>query len=183
MDSKRLMILILIIISLFFVAKFAMQDSGKSGSDGGPVAQKQPGPYSEGSSDKAAEFSMNSISGGKIKLSDYAGKVIILDFWATWCPPCKAEIPFFIELYKQYKKDGLVIIGAALDEKSKVVSFVKKNGVNYPVGLGDQKLGQLYGGIRGIPTTFVIDRKGNIVSKYVGFRPKQVFEQDFLDLK
>ncbi|MBN2753292.1 MAG: TlpA family protein disulfide reductase [Candidatus Goldbacteria bacterium] len=127
----------------------------------------------------APDFSLTGIDGSTIKLSDYKGKVVILDFWATWCPPCKAEIPFFIELQSQYGKDGLAIIGAALDDAEKVKAFASQYGINYPIALADRDTATTYGGIRGIPTTFVIDKKGNVVRQYVGYRPKEVFEADF----
>lgn len=132
---------------------------------------------------KAPDFSLEALDGKTIRLSDYKGKVIILDFWATWCPPCKAEIPFFIELMKQYNKEDLQIIGIALDDIGRVRNFVKQNGMNYPVAIADQNTPIAYGGIQGIPTTFVIDKDGYIIQRYVGYRPKQVFEEDYLSLK
>lgn len=133
------------------------------------------------SNNKAPEFNLQDLNGKNVKLSDFKGKVVIINFWATWCPPCKAEIPDFIELYKTYQKKGLVILGIALDNKSKVEKFVKDNNVNYPILLGDQEVSNLYGGITGIPTTFIVDRKGNIKNVYVGLRTKEVFEKDIKD--
>ena len=127
----------------------------------------------------AYDFSLKSLDGKIIRLSDFKGKVVILDFWATWCPPCKAEIPSFVSLYNKLGKDGLVIIGAAVDEPGRVAQFVKDNSVTYPVVLPDQTVTDAYGGIRGIPTTFVIDKRGKIVRSYTGYRPEMVFESDF----
>jgi cytochrome c biogenesis protein CcmG/thiol:disulfide interchange protein DsbE len=135
------------------------------------------------SAEKAPDFNLTDIHGKPFRLSDYKGKVIILDFWATWCPPCKAEIPFFIELEKQYGKDGLAVLGAALDDPGKVKNFYKAHAMNYPVAVADQELSMVYGGIQGIPTTFVIDRDGYIREKFVGYRPKQVFEDLYLSIK
>jgi len=135
------------------------------------------------SAEKAPDFSLTGIDGKPFKLSDYAGKVIILDFWATWCPPCKAEIPFFIELKNQYGNKDLVILGAAMDDPSRVKTFYKSHGMNYPVAITSQEMGMQYGGIQGIPTTFVIDKEGYIREKFVGYRPKQVFEEAYLNLK
>ena len=133
--------------------------------------------------DKAPDFEIEDINGGKLKLSDYKGKIVILDFWDTWCPPCKKEIPDFIELYKAYK-DNVVIIGAAFAQRGKdaVKKFYKEYKINYPVGIATMDLAKEYGGIRGIPTTFVIDSDGKIFKKYVGFREKAVFENDIKDL-
>ncbi|MCX8094090.1 MAG: TlpA family protein disulfide reductase [Candidatus Goldbacteria bacterium] len=132
---------------------------------------------------KAPDFTLTSLNKNEIKLSNYKGKVVILDFWATWCPPCRAEIPFFIELYKQYKEEGLVIIGMAIDEKYKVEKFAKDFKINYPVVIGNEKIANDYGGIHGLPTTFIIDKEGNIREKFVGYRPKEVFEEAFKKLK
>lgn len=132
----------------------------------------------------APNFELPDVNGKKVRLSDFKGKIIILDFWATWCPPCRAEIPGFIELYNKYKDKGVVVIGISLDEGGvrDVVPFMKEFGINYPILIGNFKVTQDYGGIRGIPTTFVIDRKGNIRAKYVGYRPKEVFERDIIML-
>ncbi len=132
----------------------------------------------------APNFELPDVNGKKVRLSDFKGKVIILDFWATWCPPCRAEIPGFIELYNKYKDKGVVVIGISLDEGGlrDVLPFIREFGVNYPILIGNYKVTQDYGGIRGIPTTFVIDKKGNIRAKYVGYRPKEVFERDIIML-
>lgn len=128
----------------------------------------------------APDFSLEQFNGGQVKLSDYAGKVIILDFWATWCPPCRKGIPDFIELQKQYGDKGLTVLGINLDQNPNKVlpGFIKKYGINYPILLSDGKVDKSYGDITGIPTTFVIDRKGRIYKEYVGFRPKKTFEKD-----
>ncbi len=138
---------------------------------------------SKKSSNLAPDFTMQGIDGKNITLSEHKGKVVILNFWATWCPPCKMEIPDFIDLHDKYADSGLVIIGAAVDEPEKVKNFYKDYKMNYKVGIAHQQMAMNYGGIRGIPTTFLIDKKGNIAKTYVGFRPKEVFEQDFLKLK
>ncbi len=132
----------------------------------------------------APDFELPDVNGKKVRLSDFKGKIIILNFWATWCPPCRAEIPGFIELYKKYKDKGVEIIGISLDEGGlkDVIPFMKEFGINYRILLGNYKVTQDYGGIRGIPTTFVIDRKGSIRAKYVGYRPKEVFERDIIML-
>lgn len=130
--------------------------------------------------ESAPSFTLQNINGENVSLSDFGGKMVILDFWATWCPPCKAEIPHFIELYKQYKDKGLAVIGIALDVEgiNIVRPFVQRYGVVYPVLLSDGQVAKAYGGINSIPTTFVIDSTGNIRRKYVGYREKSVFEAD-----
>ncbi len=132
----------------------------------------------------APDFVLKDLEGKDVKLSDFKGKVMILDFWATWCPPCRKEIPHFKELYDKYKAQGLEIIGVALDQEgvSIVKPFAESNKINYICLIGNEKVVQDYGGIRGIPTTFVIDKNGNIYKKYIGYQEKEVFEKDIKDL-
>lgn len=117
-----------------------------------------------------------------MSLSDYKGKVIILDFWATWCPPCRKEIPDFIRLYDNYKDKGLVIIGISSESEDTLKNFCTDAEVNYPIAIGTREIQQAYGGIQYIPTTFIIDKKGNIVNKHVGFTSYEVFESEIKDL-
>jgi len=120
---------------------------------------------------EAPDFALPRTGDGKtVKLSDFKGKVRIVNFWATWCPPCRAEIPHFVSMYKDLKGKGVEIIGISLDQKgdAAVAPFVKENKMNYPVVLGDENVVSAYGGIRGIPTTFIVDRQGRIVKKFVG---------------
>lgn len=127
---------------------------------------------------KAADFALPRSGDGKtVRMSDFKGKVRLVNFWATWCPPCRAEIPHFVEMYDELKGQGVEIIGISLDrEGDKVVApFVKDNKMNYPVLIGNNDVANAYGGIRGIPTTFVVDREGRIVKKYVGL-PAQTEE-------
>lgn len=126
----------------------------------------------------APDFTLQDLGGNSFTLSSLKGKVVILDFWATWCPPCREEIPHFISLYSQYKGQGLEIVGVALDKGGvrDVMPFSEEQGINYPILIGTQEVTEDYGGIRGIPTTFVIDREGNIVERYEGYRDKEVFE-------
>ena len=132
----------------------------------------------------AADFTLVDQEGKQFSLSDYRGEVVILDFWATWCPPCKAEIPGFVNLYNKYDDQGLEIIGISLDRDgwTAVRPFLKEYDVEYPIGLGTQQIVENYGNIRSIPTTFVIDTKGEIRRKYVGYKEDSVFEKDFQEL-
>jgi len=132
----------------------------------------------------APDWKLADLNGRMTKFSDFHGKVLILDFWATWCAPCRVEIPHFVELQKQYGDKGLTIIGVSLDEQGPEVvkKFVKRLGVNYPIVIGDAKVAEAYGGIDAIPTTFVIDRQGRIVSRHMGYDDKTVFEKEIQSL-
>jgi thiol-disulfide isomerase/thioredoxin len=147
--------------------------------DGG--AEGQPGneQLAEANYTKAPDFALQDIYGNEVKLSDFRGKVIILDFWATWCPPCRKGIPDLIDLQNKYRND-LTIIGISLDQANTikdVVPFSKSYGINYPVVYGNASVVNQYGGIQAIPTSFIIDREGNIVDKHVGLIPKQEYEK------
>lgn len=127
----------------------------------------------------APDLQLKSLEGKTIKLSDYKGKVVVLNFWATWCPPCREEIPDLVALQKQYAARGLVVLGVSMDEggPAGVASFAKKFEINYPVVMGDEKTSEAYGGIQVLPTTFIIDRKSNVVDGLQGGTDRAGFEE------
>jgi cytochrome c biogenesis protein CcmG/thiol:disulfide interchange protein DsbE len=132
----------------------------------------------------APAFTLMDLNGKKVSLSDFKGKVVILDFWATWCPPCVREIPHFIELYKEYKDNGFAMVGISVDQQgiNVVKAFNQRFKINYPILMADSQISRAYGNITGIPTTFVIDPAGKIYRMYVGYRSKSVFETDIKKL-
>ena len=126
----------------------------------------------------AADLNLRDLNGNMVNLSDFKGKVIILDFFATWCPPCKKEIPDFIELQREYGDKGFTMIGISLSRMSDMQRFAQDFGINYPVLIDDGYAAAVYGPIRSIPTTFIIDQNFKVVKKYIGFKPKEAFEAD-----
>jgi thiol-disulfide isomerase/thioredoxin len=125
----------------------------------------------------APDFDLQTIDGKNMKLSDFRGKAVLLNFWATWCGPCKIEMPWFVELQKQYGPQGLQIVGVAMDDSSTqdIAKFVNEMGVNYPILLGKEAVGQSYGGVGVLPTTFFIDRDGKFVAREFGLQSRSVF--------
>ncbi len=117
----------------------------------------------------APEFALTDLNHKRLDLHAYRGKVILLDFWATWCAPCQVEIPHFIDWQNEYKSRGLQVIGISMDDDpASAKKLYLRLRMNYPVALGDAKLGQSYGGIYGLPVTFLIDRDGRIRAEYQG---------------
>ena len=118
---------------------------------------------------RAPDFSRSDLQNARIDLAQYRGKVVLLNFWATWCGPCRLEMPRFVQWQKAYGPQGLQVLGVSIDDSvAPVRPFVQKLQVNYPIMMGDAQLGDLYGGVYGVPVTFLIDRKGIIRARYDG---------------
>lgn len=154
------------------------QDDGNSGMpDGQPLLGQQ-----------APNFTLVDLQGKKVSLADYRGKAVVVDFWATWCGPCRMEIPWLVELDKKYASQGLTVLGVATDtidsdtgEKdphSTIARFVAQHHMEYPILMADLKVANQYGGIDSIPTTFFINRSGKVVASTVGLAPRGDIEAD-----
>ena len=130
---------------------------------------------------QAPSFTLPDLSGNPVSLADFQGKLVLLDFFATWCEPCRVEIPGFIELYQKYKSSGFVVVGVSVDvEGLEVVKpYVDSLNIDYPVVIGDTEIVQSYG-LSGLPTNLIIDQQGGILNRYVGVLPKEVFERAIL---
>jgi cytochrome c biogenesis protein CcmG, thiol:disulfide interchange protein DsbE len=136
---------------------------------GGALSQHSPAP----------DFSLPDLNGHSLQLSSYRGKVVLLDFWATWCDSCRDEIPRFVELQNKYGGQGLQMIGVSMDDTPEPVrDFYQHFQMNFPVVMGNAQTGKLYGGILGLPIAFVIDPDGHIYAKHVGATSPSVFEDD-----
>jgi peroxiredoxin len=173
-----------ITLVIFMMALAIVWISTNGGTNGEALAGPEHKSHASSNFAKAADFTLKTLDGEEISLSDFKGKVVILDFWATWCPPCVKEIPHFNELAKEYKDAGLVVFGVSVDrDGAKAVNKFEKNKmtINYPLALFDQPTYDTYQMYLpkdrrgGIPFTFVIDREGNIREHYVGYRPKEEF--------
>ncbi len=128
---------------------------------------------------EAPDFTLPQLDGGQLRLSSYRGKVVLLDFWATWCVPCREETPHFVELQQKYGERGLQIIGVSMDDSPDPVRpFYQQFHMNYPVVMGTADVGSAYGGVLGLPIAFLIDRDGHIYSKHMGATDATVFDND-----
>jgi peroxiredoxin len=133
----------------------------------------------------APDFTLTDANGQSVKLSDYRGKVVLLNFWATWCGPCQIEIPWFIEFEQQFKSKGLEVVGVSMDEDGwkAIKPYITAHKVNYRVLLGDETVSQLYGGLDALPTTFIIDRDGKVAfTPHIGLAGKDEYLSEIQSL-
>ncbi len=132
----------------------------------------------------APDFALQDANGDSVKLSSLRGKVVLLNFWATWCGPCQMEIPWFVGFEQQYRSKGLEVVGVSMDEDGwKVIKpYLKSHNVNYRVLLGNDAVTQLYGGVDSLPTTFLVDREGRIAKVHVGLAGKNEYQEEIQQL-
>ena len=130
------------------------------------------------------DFTLSDLQGEKVSFSDFQGQVIMVNFWAPWCGPCRVEMPDLIDLYDEYKDDGLCILGVTVAFKGEGSGhdFAEQSGITYPVLFGNNEVVKNYGGFRGIPTTFLFSRDGRLYKKYEGMRSGDVFRKDIVEL-
>jgi len=128
----------------------------------------------------APDFGLESLDSKTVHLSDFRGKAVLLNFWATWCQPCKIEMPWFEQLQKEYGPEGLQVIGVAMDDADKedIAKFAKKLGIDYPILLGKESVGEDYGGVQFLPATFYVGRDGKVVDKVFGLKGRDEIEDN-----
>jgi thiol-disulfide isomerase/thioredoxin len=132
---------------------------------------------------EAPDFTLPLVDGGQLRLSSYRGKVVLLDFWATWCVPCREATPHFVELQRKYGDRGLQIIGISMDDSPDPVrTYYQQFRMNYPVVMGTADVGAAYGGVLGLPITFLVDREGRIYARHIGATDVAVFENQITRL-
>jgi thiol-disulfide isomerase/thioredoxin len=165
-------------LAVFYL--FLPEESSTIASDNNAIAAEtvSKGTTSDTEYPLAPDFSLVDINDNMVNLTDYRGKVVFVNFWATWCPPCRAEIPHFIELVEEFK-DDFIVLGISVDrpaDKPKVPGFAESYNINYPILFADEQIAA-YGNISSIPTTFVVDKKGYVKGKIVGAKPKEEFKR------
>jgi thiol-disulfide isomerase/thioredoxin len=169
------------------VAAVALAAAVIAGTGRSPSEESAAGPGACDPTAKAAEFgfTLKDVNGQDVKLASFKGKVLLVDFWATWCGPCKVEIPWFIEFQQKYGARGFTVVGISSDDPPELLKpFVAKMGMNYPVlqGLGRDDVHDAFGPIWGLPTTYLVGRDGKICKKHMGLAPKEQFEKEILGL-
>jgi len=172
-DATVIVVVVLVIAGMLIAGKHLTksQSPGATISGSNKNVKGQPAP----------DFQLVDLDGRNIRLADLRGKAVLLNFWATWCPPCKIEMPWFVELQKQYGPQGLQIVGVAMDEgnaRDAVTKFAKEMSLNYTVLLGNDKVADQYGGVDALPTTFYIGRDGKIVTRVFGLVSHKEIEEN-----
>ncbi len=133
--------------------------------------------------EQAPAMTLKDIDGRDVSLSDYEGQVVLLNFWATWCGPCKIEMPWFVDFQRQYKDQGFTVLAVSLDEEFEGVKpFAEEYKLNFPVLLGSDEVADKFGGIVALPTTLIIDKKGQIVTRHTGLVGKDEYEAEIKEL-
>jgi cytochrome c biogenesis protein CcmG/thiol:disulfide interchange protein DsbE len=166
-----IILVVAVVVALMLFAGMQMSKRARAGTNAASLNfQGQPAP----------EFELKSLDGKLVHLADYRGKAVLLNFWATYCQPCKIEMPWFAEMQNKYGPQGLQIVGVAMDDVSEqeIGKFAQDLGVNYPILIGKESVGDAYGGVQFLPASFYIDRNGKVVDRVFGLKGKADIEAD-----
>ena len=176
---KRNAAAIVIVALVVAVMIYAGVRSSRGPKDTAVIGNPEPLQANDAKGKQAPDFTLQDLDGKPVKLSDFRGKAVLLNFWATFCGPCKVEMPWLVELQKQYGPQGLEIVGVALDDSGKdtIQKYAKDMGVNYTILQGQDSVGDAYGAV-GLPATFYIDRNGKIVDSALGLVSRSEIEDD-----
>lgn len=176
-------VLFVLMILFLTTGNFGCQKTGKSNNAENKRVDSTNNVSTTKTNDLAPEFTLKLTDGKDIKLSDHKGKIIIIDFWATWCFPCRRGIPDLVDIQKKYPKD-VVVIGISLDTETidDVIPFIKHFGINYPIAYGTAEVVYAYGNIESIPTSFIVNQSGKIVDKHIGLMNKSAYINKIAEL-
>ena len=177
--SQKVLIVGLALAALAAILVFSQRERGsQTGSSGSAATLEIPVPAIRNK--PAPDFALPNLDGETVQRADFDNKVLLVNFWATWCAPCLIEIPWFIEFQNQYGEQGLEVIGISLDEGGTklVQTFVQEHQMNYTVLMGDEKAAETFGGILGLPTTFLVDRAGKYYSRHQGLVSRGILEEE-----
>ena len=167
---------LLLIVGLAIVSCSASSELGESdiAQAASDAEQREPAP----------DFSLRDANNHEVKLSDFQGKVVLLNFWATWCGPCKIEMPWFVEFQRKYRDRGFSVIGVAMDEEgwNVVRPFADRLKLNFPIVIGNDEVADKYGGIAALPTTYIIDKQGKVALMHQGLTSKGDYEDEIEQL-
>ena len=174
MNIRFLLSLLLGAAALCVVGCGQREQGAAASAAGGPSARSDALPELG----PAPAWKLTRIDGTPMSSDELKGKVVVVDFWATWCPPCIKEVPGYVEMQQKYADRGLVIVGISLDQQGPPVvqRFAERHKVNYPLVMGDQEVVEAFGGVEGIPTTFLIDRNGQLRHRKVGSMEQADYE-------
>ena len=152
----------------------------RSGSTAGDTPALKPG----GERKAAPAFALKDVNGATVTLADFKGQVVLINFWATWCGPCKVEIPWFIEFQQKYKDRDFSVLGISMDEDGwkSVKPYLVEHKLNYRVVIGGETLTDLYGGIDSLPTSFIVDRTGRLAATHIGLADKSEYQNEIIKL-
>ena len=167
--------------SVLLLSLAAVALAGCSAHTAAPAQPKDTPPAAGEIGSRLPEFSARDLQGHEISSADLRGKVVLIDFWATWCQPCKKEMPGYQKLLDRYGPQGFAVIGFKFDtmqDTEDPVRFARKIGVHYPLAVASDELKLKFGGIQGLPTTMLYDRQGILRTKIIGFEYKDAFEKD-----